>query len=73
MIAASGGAVLGVVAVIAWLMTGRSPFLLAVTALLFCEAVRAEAWMCVWPAVRIFARRVRKRFALVRAQVGVAA
>ncbi len=55
--------------VIAWFMTGKSPFWLAAMALLFLEAVRFEAYRSVVPAAQEFARRVRVRFAVVRMEV----
>ena len=65
--------VVGVAWGVAWFMTGRSPFWQVAMAALFLEAVRAEAFSAVVPAARIFARRVSRRFATVRAEIGVAA
>lgn len=59
--------------VIVWIMSEHSPFWWSAMAFLFLEAVRREMWMCVWPAARIFARRVSRRFASVRQEIGVAA
>jgi hypothetical protein len=69
MVAASVGMVLGMASIVAWIMSGRSPFLLAAMGLLFLEAVRAELFASFLPAARIFARRVRRRFVVVRQEV----
>ncbi len=73
MVAMSLGIVFVIAWCIAWIMSGRSPFLLAALGLLFLEAVRAELYASFLPAARIFARRVSRRYASVRAEIGVAA
>lgn len=59
-------AILFFVACLTWIKTGRSPFLWGAHICLFLEAVRVEAWDCMVPASKEFARRVRIRYALVK-------
>ncbi len=73
MVAMSLGIVFVIAWCIAWIMSGRSPFLLAALGLLFVEAVRAEVWASTWPAAQELMRRIRVRFAAVRAEIGAEA
>jgi hypothetical protein len=60
------------ISVASYVKTGRSPLWWAAMFFLFLEAVRHELWLCLLPAGRIFARRVRRRFYAVRAEIGIA-
>lgn len=57
------------IACLAWLRTGRSPFVWLIWAALYAEAIRAQAWRSAELAARAFVRALPARVDQVRREV----
>lgn len=58
---------------LAWIKTGRSPFLWLIVLLLHLEAIRAQAWETAGAAVEHFRVNYHRRHGAVRSEVAAAA
>lgn len=57
---------------LAWIKTGRSPFLWLIALLLHLEAIRTQAWETAGLAVEHFRVNYRRRHGAVRSKVAAA-